>query len=143
MQLEIINTDLDAAHIAQLNEERIADRKNIFKDEGDVKGEQREAAYDEPITEIDDEPDIDPNDTEHMKLFLQILNFYGLFAFAFGCEVSYKWKKWRYPFFYICNITLAFCTYTLFYSIHKHYKAGNYVQIIEPCSIFGATSSVN
>lgn len=139
MQLPIINADSDAfrlriVQIVQVKKEGSVDNSATLSE--DVKNKEV-AEYVE-----DDSLTVDTNDTEHMKLFNQIMAFCSLFVNVYGLELSFQWNWKKSVLFWISGISLLISYICMAYTEYLHFVNRNYIRLLEPLVISGVAFSV-
>lgn len=88
--------------------------------------------------------EINADDTEHMRSYKKIIQFFGFLGFFFGFgEIRYGWKFHHRPAFWITNFYLTFSLFSVGYTVYGHYSNGDYMKMIEPFAVIGVALSVS
>lgn len=148
MQLQVINADSDAERrphlnllqnetdlqleIVQVKKIRSVDNSAILSE--DVKN-MEVAEYVEDV--------VYTNDTEHMKMYNQVIAFFSVFANVYGLELSFKWEWKKHVLFWCSAISLLISYICMAYTEYGHFVNRNYVRLLEPLVISGIAFSVN
>lgn len=85
---------------------------------------------------------LDPEETDHMQSYNQIIKFFAILGKFFGTRISYDWEPKRYFMYWFTFVLLGISSFHIIYSIFYHYRRGDYMRIIEPFAVSGMMVSV-
>lgn len=94
-------------------------------------------------THQQEQQEMKAEDTEHMKVYNEILNFYSILGKLYGSEIKYDWKPRNHLLFWVTNLLVLIANFHVPYTQYLHYASGDYMKIIEPCAALGLISSVS
>lgn len=83
---------------------------------------------------------INPEETEHMKLFRKIIKFFDLAGIIFGTKFSFDWKPRTYVMYWFTHFFISFIS--ILRQQYMHCQNGDHFRIIELFAIYGIGISV-
>lgn len=142
MQLEIINNDLDA-EMKQRTDQK--NHKIYVRNVRNEKGNPIRTNQEEKTDEKNDSnlSKVNVEETDHMLLYKKILKFYYYIGSVFGWTVTTKnWKPYKHVMVYATTFFLLLGLFSMFRAQYNHYCHGEYIKILELCSLYGMAVSV-
>lgn len=82
-------------------------------------------------------------DTEHMKLFEEVVAFFALTSKVFGMKVIFNWPWKKTPLMWLSFIILTTSWVSAVYTVYIHCLNNDYVRILEPLAVSGLLISVS
>ena len=128
---------------AQRNQLKLNERQLILPIGNSIRRNQGQKQRVQPRRNLKiPELKINPEETEHMNMYRRIIKFLNFTGTLLGFTCRYDWKWHSHFFSWLANFLICFGCLSSLFTQYVHCQNGEYIRILELCSLFGVVVSV-